>query len=95
MPFSLRLDLETEAQIRELTAQTGRSKSSVVREALAQYALTRQTQDEQSDSPFRRLSPFIGAVSTGGRDYSKDTHTKYRRALKRKHTGQRASRSSR
>ena len=94
MPFSLRLDPETEAQIRALTAQTGRSKSSVVRVAVAQYAVARQT-DHPDDTTFHRLSPFIGAVSTGGRDYSKDTHVKYRSALTRKHTGQRAPRSSR
>ena len=95
MPFSLRLDPETEAQIRALTAQTGRSKSSVVREAVAEYAVARQTDHQADDLLFHRLSPFIGAVSTGGRDYSKDTHVKYRSALTRKHAGQRAPRSSR
>ncbi|MSO82486.1 MAG: CopG family transcriptional regulator [Acidobacteria bacterium] len=35
MPFSLRLDPDTEAKIRKLTAATGRSKSEVVREAVA------------------------------------------------------------
>ena len=38
MPFSLRLDPETEAKIRKLTLATGRTKSQVVREAVAQYA---------------------------------------------------------
>ena len=40
MPFSLRLDRDTEAIIRRLSAATGRSKSAVVREAVALYAPT-------------------------------------------------------
>ena len=93
MPFSFRLDPDTEAQIRALTAETGRSKSSVVREAVAHYAVSRQPDHQAHDSLFHRLSPFIGAVSTGGRDYSTDTHVKYRSALKRKHTSREPRRS--
>ena len=95
MPFSFRFDPETEAQIRELAAQTGRSKSSVVREAVAQYAVARQADRQANDTAFHRLSPFIGAVSTGGRDYSTDTHVKYRSALKRKQNSRRAPRNPR
>ena len=38
MPFSLRLDPDTEAKIRRLSAAMGRSKSEVVREAVARFA---------------------------------------------------------
>jgi hypothetical protein len=38
MPFSLRLDPDTEAKIRRLAVSSGRSKSQVVREAVARYA---------------------------------------------------------
>ena len=83
MPFSLRLDPDTEARIRKLTATTGRSKADVVRDAVAHYAVNAATPGDTS--AFDRLTPFIGVVATGGADYSNDTHTKYRRGLRRKH----------
>jgi predicted DNA-binding protein len=85
MPFSLRLDRETEAKIRRLTAATGRSKSEVVREAVAHYAPDGVADASDGGSAFDRLKPFIGIVGTGGAHYSKDTHAKYRAALQRKH----------
>ena len=90
MPFSIRLDPETEAKIRRLTAATGRSKSDVVREAVAQYAPDGGSAASDAGSAFERLKPFIGIVRTGGAQYSTDTHAKYRAAL---HRTQRARRS--
>ena len=90
MPFSLRLDLETEAKIRRLTAATGRSKSEVVREAVAQYAPDRDAAPASGASAFDRLKPFIGVVATGGANYSTETHTKYRELLRRKHRARRS-----
>ena len=89
MPFSLRLDPDTEAKIRQLTAATGRSKSEVVREAVAQYAPDRDSAPAPGESAFDRLKPFIGTVSTGGAHYSKRTHTKYRELLRQKHRARR------
>jgi ribbon-helix-helix CopG family protein len=89
MPFSLRLDPVTEAKIRKLTAATGRSKSEVVREAVAQYAPDRDAAPAPGESAFDRLKPFIGTISTGGSDYSTETHAKYRALLRRKHRARR------
>lgn len=89
MPFGLRLDPETEAKIRKLTAATGRSKSEVVREAVAQYAPDSDAAPAPGESAFDRLKPFIGVVSAGGAHYSKHTHTKYREVLRRKHRARR------
>ena len=89
MPFSLRLDPDTEAKLRKLTAATGRSKSAVVREAVAQYAPDRDAAPAPGESAFDRLKPFIGAISTGGANYSKQTHAKYRALLQRKHRARR------
>ena len=89
MPFSLRLDPETEAKIRSLTAATGRSKSEVVREAVAQYAPDRDPAVPGA-SAFDRLKPFIGVVATGGAKSSTETHTKYRELLRRKHRARRS-----
>ena len=89
MPFSLRLDAETEAKIRRLAAATRRSKSEVVREAVAHYAPDAETEATRGQSAFDRLKPFIGNVASGGANLSRDTHTKYRALLRRKHRGRR------
>jgi hypothetical protein len=85
MPFSLRLDPDTEARIRKLIATTGRSKADVVREAVAHYSLHADAEAPEDTSAFDRLKPFIGLVATGGQDYSIDTHAKYRARLRQKH----------
>ena len=85
MPFSLRLDPDTEAKIRKLTAATGRSKADVVREAVAHYAADTDAVAPRKTSAFERLEPFVGVISTEGADYSNKTHTKYRELLRQKH----------
>lgn len=89
MPFSLRLDPETESRIRRLSTLTGRSKSQVVREAVAQYAPDDHV-PPAGDSTFDRLKPYVGVVRTGGRNYSSDTHRKFRRLLQKQHRARRA-----
>ena len=84
MPFSIRLDPETEATIRRLTRTTGRSKSQVVHEAVAQYASDARASTRSVESAFDRVKPFVGVVRTGGAQYSTDTHAKFRQALQRK-----------
>lgn len=90
MPFSLRLDPETEARIRRLAQATGRSKSAVVREAMAQYAPDQPAATEGPASLLERLGSVVGSVSTGGADLSSDTHVKYRASLARRHRGRRS-----
>jgi predicted DNA-binding protein len=89
MPFSLRLDPDTEAKIRRLSATTGRSKADVVREAVARYAPDADAESAHGTSAFDRLKPFIGVVSTGGANYSRQTHAKYRALLRRKQRARR------
>ena len=90
MPFSLRLDPDTEAKIRRLSAMLGRSKSAVVREAVAQYAPGRECAPVPGASAFDRLKPFAGIIHTGGANYSRNTDAKYRALLRRKHRARRA-----
>jgi ribbon-helix-helix CopG family protein len=92
MPFSLRLDPETEARIRKLTRTTGRSKAAIVREAVAQYRVDPDAPSQRGESIFDRLKPFIGIIDTGGAEYSRNTHAKYRAALRAKHRGGRPRR---
>lgn len=83
MPFSFRLDPETEARIRRLASKTGQSRSSVVREAVARYAVEEESAPKEQTA-YDRLKPYIGKISTGGRNYSQNTHAKYRALLKQK-----------
>jgi hypothetical protein len=89
MPFSLRLDPDTESRIRYLTRTTGRSKADVVREAIAQYDPAGGPGVEQ-ESAFDRLHAFIGVVATGGADLSVDTHAHYRTRLRAARRGRRS-----
>lgn len=89
MPFSLRLDPETEALIRRLSADTGRSRASVVREAVAHYSAASEATRPASQSAFDRLKVY-GTVDSGGRNYSVDTHRKYRESLQQEHRAKRS-----
>ena len=90
MPFSLRLDADTQARIRRLTASTGRSKSDVVRDALSHYALAREAVPVAGASAFDRLRPFVGVIGCGTAQYSRDTHAKYRARLQHQHRARRS-----
>lgn len=90
MPFSLRLDPETEAKIRRLSAATGRSRSEVVRQAVARFADERDAAPECGESAFDRLKPYVGIVRTGGANYSRETHAKYRALLQRRRRARRS-----
>ena len=86
MPFSFRLDPETEARIRRLAKATGRSRSAVVRDAVSHYDSAAITTFKFDQTALDRLRPFVGVVSTD-RQQSVDTHAKYRAALRRKTSG--------
>ena len=89
MPFSVRLDPETEARIRRLSRATGRSKSAIVREAVVQYGVEQVSPAPADPSALDRLQPFVGVIATSGQ-YSTDTHEKYRAALTRNVRGRRS-----
>ena len=89
MPFSFRPDARTAAKIRRLAAATSRSRSDIVREAVAEYAPD-QDVPAPGASAYDRLKPFLGVVSTDGANLSRDTHRKYHALLRRTHRARRA-----
>lgn len=89
MPFSLRLDPKTEAMIRRLASASGRSRSDVVREAVAHYAAEAEGTPAPGATAWDRVKVFAGVVSTRGANYSTDTHAKYGDRLRRKHRARR------
>jgi hypothetical protein len=72
MPMSIRLDRRTESRIRRLAQAAGKSKSWVVREAVAAY-----TPPAPSRPLAEILAPFIGAGDTGRHDLSERTGERF------------------
>jgi hypothetical protein len=79
--MSVRLDPETAAMIRRMARMAGRSKSWVVREAIAAYAAGGPLPARR---PFDTLAPFMGAGETGRRDLSEHTGEQFTRLVQRK-----------
>lgn len=69
MPFSLRLDPDTEERIDRLVKGSGKSRASVVREAVARYAAA----TDQAGPAYEKLKPFIGVARSGRSDLSQQT----------------------
>jgi hypothetical protein len=78
--MSVRLDRETEALIRRMARVAGRSKSWVVREAVAAYAKA----ETPERMPFEALAPFIGAGGTGLPDLSERTGERFTEIVRTK-----------
>jgi predicted DNA-binding protein len=89
MPFSLRLDPETEALLRRLAKAQGRSKSAVVREAVEHYGIREAPARDGARTALDVVRSFVGIVATGGHQ-SEDTHAKYRASLRRKASARRS-----
>ena len=68
----VRLDRETEARIRRLARAAGKSRSWVVREAVAAYA-----PDDRQRLPAVVLAPFIGVGTSGRSDLSERTGDRF------------------
>ncbi|MEW6269042.1 MAG: ribbon-helix-helix protein, CopG family [Thermodesulfobacteriota bacterium] len=74
---SLRLDLETRRSIDRLARARGRSRSDVVREAVA--ALIERAPAE--DRPYESWKPIIGIARGGRPDLSERTGERFRELL--------------
>ena len=84
MAFSIRLDPETEAAISRLARQSRRTKSAVVREAIASYQRAQATSDGQPKTAFDVMAPFVGVVDSGGLQRSADTGRAFRNLMTEK-----------
>jgi hypothetical protein len=85
--MSVRLDEETEALIRRLAKSAGRTKSWVVREAVAEYA----AQQESADAPaFEAFSSSIGVIASREGTLSENTGERYAALLKARRRARRS-----
>lgn len=80
MPMSVRLDRDTETLLRRLARGAGRSKSWVVREAVAAYA----SAAPRRRAPYEALAPFIAAGRAGLPDLSERTGERFTELVRKK-----------
>jgi hypothetical protein len=81
MPFSVRLDPETERLIAALARATGTTRSHVVREAVSAYGSKRAPKGECA---YDRFKEFIGRFDSGGQELATDSGPKVRALLEAK-----------
>jgi hypothetical protein len=86
MPLSVRLDPATESLIKRLAREAGRSKSWVVREAVAAYSLESTTRRR----PYEALAPFIGIGGAGEAHLSERTGEGFTALVREKVRGRRS-----
>ena len=77
MAFSIRLDRETEAAISRMARISKRTKSAVVREAIAGYQRAQSAQKAPT-AVFDAMAPFIGVADSGGSRRSEQTGEAFR-----------------
>ncbi len=77
MPFSVRLDRQTEVTIERLARSSGKTRSAVVREAVARYA----SAADAATTGYERLEPLIGVIRSGRSNLSQHTGRKFTELL--------------
>ena len=80
MPTSVRLDAKTESLVRGLARQTGRTKSQVIRDAIAQFARS-AAEAQPAKTPYEAMKHLIGSVRGGPPNLSERTGEKFRQLL--------------
>ena len=92
MPIvSVRLDTETAALLERIAGRCGKTKSEVLREAIAGYA--RRGADGSADErPYRKIEHLIGCVATGQKNLSQRTGERFAELLKMEKHGRRSRR---
>jgi Arc/MetJ-type ribon-helix-helix transcriptional regulator len=78
MVTTLRLPAETEALVERIAKRTGRSKSRVIRDAIALLA---EREEGRDASPLDAISHLIGIVDSGGQNLSERTGRRFSRLV--------------
>jgi RHH-type rel operon transcriptional repressor/antitoxin RelB len=80
--FSIRLDARIASAVDRIAAQTGKTKSDIVREALAEY-VERADKKSKSERPYDKVKHLIGSCDSGGMQLSTRTGEKFTEMLLR------------
>ena len=83
MPFSVRLDDETEALLNKTAKALDTTKSEILKASVRDYC--KKTLEEKGKRPFDLISDLIGQESSGKGNLSIDSELILRNAFKRKH----------
>jgi len=83
VPVSVRLDARTERVVERLARRSGRTKSDVIRQAIA--ALDQEeTALPRTATAYDRLAHLIGGSGSGRKDVSERTGEAFRKAVEAK-----------
>ena len=78
--FSIRLDGRIASAVDRIAAKTGKTKSEIVREALAGY-VEEVNKKSASERPYDKMAPYIGSWDSGGMQLSTRTGEKFTEML--------------
>lgn len=84
MPTSVRLDPKTEAVVRRVSRQTRRTKSEVIREAIARMAEGVNT--PRPSAPYAAIEDLIGIAHGGPPDLARRADEAFKDLLVRRRT---------
>lgn len=84
MPTSVRLDTETEALLRSLAQRSGRTKSDILREALARLAAD-QKMTAETKNLYSLIADLVGVTEGGPRNLARRHKEAFRESLRKKH----------
>jgi hypothetical protein len=87
MPTSVRLDARTEVAVRRLARQTRRTKSEVIREAIARMA-EQAGGAPRGDSAYAVVEDLLGIARGGPHDLARRADEAFRNLLVRRQTSQ-------
>ena len=80
MPTSVRLDLETEALLKQLARSSGRTKSEVIRDALHRMASGVRDSDA-GQSLYHAVEDLVGVADDGPKDLARQHKHRFREKL--------------
>jgi Ribbon-helix-helix protein, copG family len=78
--LSIRLDARTASLVDRVAAQTRKTKSDILREAIGHYAEV--IKNSESNSPYEKIAHLIGSWDSGGKQLSTRTGEKFATMLK-------------
>lgn len=80
MPTSVRLDARAESLVNRLAKKTGRTKSQVIRDAIARLAEAEEG-PKHARTAYEAMKHLIGIADSGGMNLSERTGEKFRALL--------------
>src|SRR5271170_6242500 len=79
--LSIRLDAQTASAVDRITARTGKTKSEIVREAIADYTSKIDKKKPKGERPYDKVKHLIGICDSGGMQLSTRTGEKFTEML--------------